>query len=175
MLAHKLGIKGTTVYRDTCREGVLTKISDDDTEMDESELFELFEQNKDKVIIGGIKPPKKSYLKKTKIKTNTKKKYYFMVGYVTKQMKKPYEFFITTNHHEKNDVTNDLVATMCDFLVSKNIEAELINDLKEKMEKQNNVDKIARLISMSLRHNINIIEVANILEKYTEQISSLIF
>ena len=174
ILAHSLGIKGTTVYRDGCRAGVLNKI-DKDSEVLEHELIRQFKDAGDNVIVDGINPPKESHLIRTKIKTNKGKKYYFMVGYVTEQGNKPFEFFIFTNHNEKNDVTHCLIDEMIEFLKTKGIKEKLIISIQNKMEKQNNVSKIARLISAALRHNIKIIEIANVLEKYTESVSSLIF
>ena len=176
ILAHSLGIKGTTVYRDGCRAGVLNKITNtDENKVLEHELIRQFKDAGDEVIIDGINPPSDSHLVRTKIKTNKGKKYYFMVGYVTEHKNKPFEFWIFTNHHEKTDIVNSLIVEMNDFLISKKIKTDLIIKMNEKMSSQNNVDKIARMISMSLRHNVKIIEIVNVLEKYTESISSLIF
>jgi len=176
LLAHKLHIKGTTVYRDGCRTGVLNKVTDkSNSEITEHELIRLYKQYGDNVITEGINPPKKSYLKRTKINLGKNKKYYFMVGYVTEKMKKPFEFFIVTNNTEKTNVTNDVIDNLINLLKKYNISDMLIDSLKEKMNKQSNVDKISRVISMALRHNIKIIEIVNCLEEFTESISSLIF
>lgn len=176
-LAYKSGLKGVTIYRDGCRESVLNAIKEKEKNhevVNNNELYNLYMQKGKEIIKEGIKPPRNSFLKRTKINVGNKK-YYFFTGYLTKRFEKPYEFFIVTNSYEKTEIANQLIDDMSNYLLSKGIKKEIIDAMKKKFAKQSNIDKIARLISMSLRHNVSLIDICNILEKYTESISTLLF
>ena len=60
-----------------------------------------------------------------------------------KTFKTPFEFFITTNYHEKNDVTQSLIEKMRNFLIKKGVESSIVEKLKEKAETQSqNIDRM---------------------------------
>ena len=170
-------LKGVTVYRDKCREGVLTEIAvaknSDKLPSENKQLYDFYRKNGKNVVTNGIKPPNKSFLKKRKVSDG--KKYYFFIGYLTKKFEIPYEFFILTNSHEKTAIVDELIDDISQLLENNNVDKILIERVKSKIEKQSNVDKIARLISMALRHNIDLRQLCNLLEKYTKHISSLIY
>lgn len=171
MSAWELGCKGTTVYRDGCRAGVMTLIDKED------KLSNIYEQYGDKVIPIGVKPPKQSYMKRKRVKTDKGKKFYFMTGYLEPTFDRPFELFIVTNYSESNDVTSSLIDRVRNLLEDKGVDKGVIDDLKHKVKKnnQNNIDRIARLISMALRHNIKLTDIVEVLDEYTESISTLIY
>ncbi len=57
----------------------------------------------------------------------------------------------------------------------KGIDEDLIDEQVKKYSDQDNVDKIARTISMSLRHNIQIKDIVETLDKSEAAFSSLLF
>jgi Ni,Fe-hydrogenase I cytochrome b subunit len=147
------------------------------TNEDIIEIKEMFNRYGDEVIPIGIKPPKTSYMKKTKVRTNKNKKFYFMTGYLEESFETPFELFITTNHYERNDVTQSLIEKMGTFLIDKGVNSDVVKKLKDKADtqSQNNIDRVARFISMAMRHNVKIADIVVILDEYTENISSLIY
>ena len=62
-------------------------------------------------------------------------------------------------------------------MIDKGVDEDIVVSLRDKAKKssQNNIDRIARLISMALRHNLKIDDIVCVLDEYTESISSLIY
>ncbi len=61
------------------------------------------------------------------------------------------------------------------LLKRKKIKKHLIEEIENKIAGQSNVVKIARVIGMALRHNIKVVEIVNVLEKFNIEFSSFIF
>ena len=80
------------------------------------------------------------------------------------QGKRPVAFFVHTNAHEKNVTTSDAVEHLLKLARDKNIPEKWVSDTEEKIKSDNNATKIARCISLNLRHGVLIKNVVSSLE-----------
>ena len=154
MLAHSMGIKGTTIYRDGSRSGVLNVIKP--------------------ILKSEAKLPDEIFAVRKKIKVKGKN-FYFVTGYDSNSLENPVELFIITNKSVSNDVTGDILNSLQLLAIKSEIKTEIIQLIVDKIETKKNIDKIARYISMLLRHNVPIKDIVDIMLEGHEVVGSLIY
>lgn len=115
-----------------------------------------------KVIVTDVKLPADSPAR-MKVLRAEGKKWYMTVVYRS-DSESPVALFCTTNHREKSAPVSDAVERLIDLALKKGILPEHVEKLKEKIEADNNVNKLTRVISLLLRHNVNLIDIVSTLD-----------
>lgn len=171
--AWKAGIKGITTYR----AGTMTVVLEKKEEVQEQkeELENFFEGAGDSVIIEDVELPDEYYSKGYIIRDNNRKKWYVNIAFADKGLTKPFALFVNTNTTEGSEITDQTISSLMDFATAKGIRQELINDQANKFNNQSNVTKISRTIGFLLRHNVQIIDIVNILDDGNYSLSSFPF
>lgn len=174
MDAWNADIKGITTYRQGTMTAVLQQKKED--QQYQNELQKTFAEANGDVIVDDVHLPNEYYAKGFKIKDINGKKWYVTIAFSDKQYKKPFALFVRTNSRQTNQVTNNVIQSIQNLLVSKNINRQLIEQQRQKYNKhESNTDKIARAIGMCLRHNIQIKDVVQQLDKFNDGISTFLF
>lgn len=172
--------RGVTTYRDGTMMAVLEtkKDSKKDAKTAKKEQKEFFEVWKDHEL-GAVVPhqvdlPSEYPMKGRKISSEGKK-WYVSLAYKDKQMTRPFAIFVSTNHRESDIVAHGVVEALIELGESEGIAVEHIEDNDKKCAGQNNVTKIARTISLLLRHNVKIEHIVKILDNLDVPITSLVY
>lgn len=92
------------------------------------------------------------------------KKWYLTVAYHP-DSEVPFALFCHTNHKEKGAQTSDAVTRLIALARSSGILEEHVVGLEQKIEHDNNVSKLTRIISMLLRHRVKISNIVRELDK----------
>lgn len=95
------------------------------------------------------------------------KKWYLTVTWNDK-MNRPFAMFVHTNHHEKNVIALDAVERLNNLAVRKGIPQGFIDEVVGKISSNDNASKIARMISLNLRHGVLIKNIVSELDKIEE-------
>ncbi len=145
-------VKGVTTYR----AGVMTAVlsAKDEEDFDEE------------IIIEDIKVPTQSSAQFSVIKAEGKK--WYLTTIMNEGGHRPIAFFVHTNAHEKTVTTSDAVECLLDLARSKGIPQQWIDSTEDKIRGDNNPTKIARCISLNLRHGVLIKNVVNALDDVKE-------
>lgn len=141
-------VKGVTTYRAGTMPTVLA--AKDEKYYDDEEI-----------IIDDVKLPPRSPSSLNVIRADGKKWYLTVV--TNEQQTRPVAFFVTTNHNEKDVTTHDAVEQLLDLAKRKKIPKKWRDDVENKINNDNNPTKIARCISLCLRHGILIKNVVAVL------------
>lgn len=173
MQAWKRKIKGITTYRAGTMTAVLQKKQTDQDY--QSELQRLYKQNQDGVIFSDVKIPDTSYALQYKVKDKNKKKWYFTMCFADKDYTIPFALFIRTNNRQSTQVTDSLIKSMQNLLLSAGIKQQLIEVQRQKYAGQTNVDKIGRAIGMALRHNVPLVDIVDTLQTQADGLSTLLY
>jgi ribonucleoside-diphosphate reductase alpha chain len=103
------------------------------------------------------------------------RKWYLSVVWNERQTR-PFALFVHTNHHEKNVTTSDAVEKLTDLAVRKKIPQVYIDEVLAKISGNDNASKIARMISLNLRHGVLIKNIVNVLDSMEDiYIGSFLF
>lgn len=154
MEAWKYKLKGITIYRDGCREGVLN------------------ESKKQHKILDIAKFPSEQAAKMKVIKSEGRKWY---IHYsIDEETKLPNSLFVNTNSKETNILTDNIIEHL-EELAEKHIKNGHLAKLKEKHNSQANVTKIARTLSLLLRHRVPIIDIVKSIEKIEIPVYSFVY
>jgi ribonucleotide reductase alpha subunit len=145
-------IKGVTTYR----AGTMTTVLAAKDERDADEYDE-------EIIEEDVKVPVQAPATVNIIRADGKKWYLTTVW--NEQKTRPMAFFVHTNHHETSVHTVDAIDRLLKLAKDKKIPEKWIEDTSKKMEKDNNATKIARAISLNLRHGVLIKNVVFTLDR----------
>lgn len=141
-------VKGVTTYR----AGVMTAVLSAKEEQDFDE----------EIILEDIKVPTQSSAQFSVIKAEGKK--WYLTTIMNESGHRPIAFFVHTNTHEKTVTTSDAVECLLDLARDKGIPKQWVESTAEKIGGDNNPTKIARCISLNLRHGVLIKNVVNALD-----------
>lgn len=165
--AHDKGLIGFTTYRDGTMESVLSKIQDKEEEQDVH------------IVTKYVKLPSTLDNGPTKIIKREGIKFYIHFSYLVedKNHSYPVAIWITTNHQYTGEAiyVNRSIKALVDLLEKFEIPNEEVTKQLEKASKDQPNSKLAKFISMCLRHNLPIPAIINSLENIEgDNISSLL-
>lgn len=166
-------IKGLTTYRAGTMIAVLEKKKE--IKKYQSELERMFTEANGNVIKENVKIPTEYFSKGYVVKDKNKKKWYFNVAFADSSCRKPFALFITTNGRAKGEVAENVVEAIENLIRQNKISDELIKKQSVKYIGENNINKVARSISMALRHNISIIDIVNVLDNCHDGFATVLF
>lgn len=132
-------IKGVTTYRAGTMAAVLSAKEEKFVEEEE-------------VILDSVKLPDSAPAHMKTLKAEGRKWYLTVI--MDEQNKRPMALFVHTNHAEKNVTTNNTLDVLFGLAEEKGIPTVHITDVKEKIVHDTNATKIARAISLLLRHGV---------------------
>jgi ribonucleoside-diphosphate reductase alpha chain len=95
------------------------------------------------------------------------KKYYVTVVY-NENPNRPFALFVKTNNHESTPLTHNAVELLMTLAKKKKIPKRHRDDVENKINSDNNANKVARAISFLLRHGVlikNIVAVLDLVEE----------
>jgi len=142
MQAWEAGIKGITTYRAGTMTAVLTA-----KEEKEKETF-----NGEEIIKESIKLPD-NYSAKGTILRAEGKKWYVHTNFFP-DSDRPFALFVSTNTHEPTVVVNNTIELLEKLARSKGIPDQWVEETLKKSKQQSGAIKIARMLSLCLRHGI---------------------
>lgn len=146
--AYKSGyVKGVTTYR----SGTMTTVLAAKDEVEEE------------IIKEDVQLPESAPSTMKTLKAEGKKWYLSVVYH--ENNKRPFALFVQTNDYEKNVVATEAVEVLIALARKKKIPKRHIDSVIEKIEKDNNVNKTARLLSFLLRHGVLIKNIVAALDK----------
>jgi ribonucleoside-diphosphate reductase alpha chain len=145
-------IKGLTTYRSGTMSTVLSAKEESTEHVSEEEI-----------IIEDVKVPNQAPATISTIKADGKK--WYLTTILDNSGTRPIAFFVHTNHYEKSVTTHDAVERLINLAYDKGIPTKWIEDTQKKIEVDNNPTKIARAISLNLRHGVLIKNVVAVLDK----------
>jgi len=157
MSAWEKGIKGVTTYRAGTMGTVLSSVDRDEEELvpDNVELPDNFDS------------------KNVILRESHNKWYVFAASYPG--TRKLFALFVKTNTREPTITTNNAIEVLLALAKEKKIKRRWINDTFDKMKPQSNYNKVARMISLCLRHGVSILNIVTSLEKVEVPIGSFVF
>jgi ribonucleoside-diphosphate reductase alpha chain len=152
--AYKTGyIKGLTTYRAGTMTAVLSTKEDN--------------KGEEEIILDDVKLPDDAAAK-IKIIRAEQKKWYVTVTFMDNDHKKPFALFVKTNTREPTIQSSDAVERLIDMARRKGIPESHIEATESKMGNDSNADKVARAISLLLRHGVLIKNVVHELENVSD-------
>lgn len=156
-------IKGLTTYRNGSMSAVLSSSNSSNNDSDTSE---------EEIILDDVKMSNKSTATIQKLKAEGKK-YYLTT--VFNDADKPFAIFVNTNNKERSNITNDAVDVLLTLAKNKGIPEKHIHDIQIKFGGDDNITKIARSISLLLRHGVLIKNIVFALESLDVTVGTFIF
>ena len=156
-------IKGFTTYRAGTMTSVLSAVKE----------TEQTEQSEEEIILEEIRLPDSLPATLKTIKSEGRKWYLTVI--MNDVGTKPVALFVQTNANEKTITANDAVERLEELARSKDIPGKYIDETMAKVAGDNNPTKIARMISLCLRHGVLIRNVVAALEKVDCIAGSFVF
>lgn len=156
-------IKGFTTYRAGTMTSVLSAKEEEEAGITEEEI-----------ILDDVKLPDSLPATMKRLRAEGKKWYVTVIS--NQEQTRPIAFFVHTNNHEKSVVTNNALELLFKLARDKGIPEQFIASTEEKIAADNNASKIARVISLNLRHGVMIKNVVRVLDQTDEvYVGSFIF
>lgn len=150
-------IKGFTTYRAGTMMSVLSakeeKVAQDDDE---------------EIILDDVKLPDSAPAVVKTLKADGKKWYLTVI--MNEASSRPFALFVTTNVHEPNVTTFDAVERLVNLAYEKNIPEKHIDETLQKIKRDNNHTKVARVISLLLRHGVFIKNIVSTLDSIEDTV-----
>lgn len=115
------------------------------------------------VIVTDVKLPTDATARLKTLKAEGKKWYLTVAYHPDSEL--PFALFCHTNHKEKGAQTSDAVARLIALARTSGILEEHVKNLEDKIEQDNNVSKLTRVISLLLRHRVKISNIVRELDK----------
>lgn len=138
--AYRVGyIKGITTYR----TGTMTTV-----------LAEAKSTDDEEIILDNVKIPDTSPATMKVLKAEGRK--WYLTILMNQEQTKPWALFVHTNANEKTVQTSNALELMFELARKKKIPEEHIIDIETKIAGDSNSSKIARVISLNLRHGVKI-------------------
>ena len=156
-------IKGITTYRSGTMTAVLSTKDEKNAGQDDEEI-----------ILEDVKMPDSYENCTVKILRAEGKKWYLTVGW-NEDKTRPLFLFVQTNHHDKSVATSSAVDALLELAREKGIPEQHITSVEEKIESDNNASKIARVVSLCLRHGILIRNIVAVLDTVEVFAGSFLF
>ena len=122
----------------------------------------------EKVIVTDVKLPSDAPARMKTLRADGKKWYLTVVYHPNSE--KPFALFCSTNHREKTAPTSNAVDKLILLAKEKGILEEHITQLKEKIEGDNNINKLTRVISLLLRHNVSLASIVATLDTVEDMV-----
>lgn len=144
-------VKGVTTYRAGTMTTVLSAKEEKDADAYDEEI-----------ILDDIKLPNHGPANYSVIRAEGHK--WYLTTIMDDEAKRPVAFFVHTNAREPKVTTSDAVDKLLDLARDKGIPAKWVDGTAEKIRADNNSTKIARCISLNLRHGVLIKNVVAALE-----------
>lgn len=145
-------VKGVTTYRSGTMTTVLSAKDEKDAGPDDEEI-----------ILDDVKLPDSAPATMKTLKAEGVKFYLSVVW--NEQQNRPFALFVQTNSREKEIIASDAVDRLISLAKAKGIPERHITDVLEKINRDNNVSKIARTISLLLRHGVLIKNITRTLDQ----------
>lgn len=146
-------VKGVTTYRAGTMTTVLSAKEEKDADVDDEEII------KEDVKLPDSAPSI------TKTLRAEGRKWYLTVVYHEDNPGRPFALFVQTNAHEKNVVADEAVTLLLRLARKKKIPKRHIDDVREKITGDSNSTKVARLLSLLLRHGVLIKNIVATLDR----------
>lgn len=157
-------VKGVTTYRSGTMTTVLSAKEEKNADASDEEII------KDDVKLPDSAPAIMKTLRAEQ------RKYYVTVVYHENSANRPFALFVKSNHHESNTTTSDAVDVLLKLARKKKIPKKHIEDVESKIIADNNANKVARTISLLLRHGVLIKNIVAALDKVEDVfVGSFIF
>lgn len=134
-------VKGVTTYRSGTMVTVLAAKDEKNAEIYDEEI-----------ILDDIKLPDSLPATVKTLRAEGRKWYLTCIW--NDQLTRPYALFVHTNNHEKSVTTSDAIEQLLQLARDKGIPERHINITIEKINNDSNATKIARMISLNLRHGV---------------------
>jgi ribonucleoside-diphosphate reductase alpha chain len=145
-------VKGVTTYRSGTMTTVLAAKEEKNALPSEEEI-----------ILEDVKLPDSSPATVKILKAEGRKWYLTVIW--NERLTRPLAFFVHTNSYEKGVLTEDAVEVLTKLARRKGIPKKHIDVALEKISVDNNPTKIARMISLNLRHGVMIKNIVAALDK----------
>lgn len=156
-------IKGFTTYRAGTMTSVLS--AKEEKNADDSD---------EEIILESVTLPDSAPASMKTLKAEGRKWYLSVVW--NEQKTRPFALFVHTNHHEKNITTSDAIEKLTDLAVRKGIPQVHIDEVLAKISGNDNASKVARMVSLNLRHGVLIKNIVAALDTMEDvYIGSFIF
>ena len=157
-------VKGVTTYRSGTMTTVLSAKEEKNADASDEEIIKQ-----------DVKLPDSAPAVMKTLKAEGRK-YYVTVVYHENNAQRPFALFVKSNHHESNTTTSDAVERLFRLARKKGIPKRHIEDVETKSVSDNNANKVARAISMLLRHGVLIKNIVAALDRVEDVfVGSFIF
>lgn len=164
----KRGLKGLTTYRAGSMESVLSKV--EETKSTAASLED--------VLIDGVKLPDAFTNGDTTVIKRENSKFYIHFSYHPEDTNKemPLALWVSSNRDTPLRQVNAAVKEMVNLLSKAKINPPLIEDMLEKIKEERDNNRLGRVISMALRHNVPLPFIIDALDRVPDvYVSDLVF